>query len=137
MGQIPDCKNLQIKISHNHPQRTTLWRMRYPQHCFLGPKHRIEAEYTPEMWDAIFCIDGVMWDCLREKNDTPLSYEVQIFAQGADYKSLLEMLFYLCHNNDQQVYLEHVIPAPDPEIHTFRWMNHNSEITIKLIDNGN
>lgn len=136
MGQIGEVQNNALKILHNHPQRTTLWRMRYPQHCFLGTKLKVEAEYSPEMVDAIFCIDGVMWDCLREKNDTPLSYEVQIFAQGLDERRILEMLFYLCHNNDQQVYLEHVIPAPDPEIHTFRWMNDNSEIIIKLIGNG-
>lgn len=136
MGQQANDKISSIKIIHNHPQRTTLWRMRYPQHCFWGPKHQLEREYSPEMVDAIFSIDGVLWDCLREKGDTPLCYEVQIFAQGNERASLLEMLLYLSHNNDQGIYLAHSIPVPG-EGHVFTWENHNSQITIQLIDNGN
>lgn len=136
MGQVAQCKELQLKISHNHPQRTTLWRMRYPQHCFWGQREAIGAEYSPEMVDAIFSIDGVMWDCLREKQDKPLHYEVQIFAQGRERASLLEMLLYLSHNNDQGVYLAHSIPVPG-EGHVFTWSDEISEITIILKDSSN
>ena len=88
------------------------------------------------MVDAIFSIDGVLWDCLREKQDKPLCYEVQIFAQGNERASLLEMLLYLSHNNDQGIYLAHSIPVPG-EGHLFTWSDENSKITIQLIDNGN
>ena len=125
-----------IVIQHNHPQRSTLWRMKYPMHCFWGQKSQIEAEYSPAMVDAIFCIDGAIWDCLREKQDKPLHYEVQIFAQGRERASLLEMLLYLSHNNDQGVYLAHSIPVPG-EGHLFTWTDNLSKITIQLIDNGN
>jgi hypothetical protein len=123
-------------IQHDHPQRTTLWRMKYPKHCFWGQKAHIEAEYSPAMVDAIFCIDGVMWDCLLNSKDGPLCYEVQIFAQGRERASLLEMLLYLSHNNDQGVYLAHSIPVPG-EGHLFTWTDNLSKITIQLIDNGN
>lgn len=136
MGQIPNVQNSALKIIHNHLQRPSLWRMRYPQHSFWGQRKAIEAEYSPEMVDAIFSIDGVLWDCLREKQDKPLCYEVQIFAQGNERASLLEMLLYLSHNNDQGIYLAHSIPVPG-EGHLFTWSDENSKITIQLIDNGN
>ena len=125
-----------IAIQHNHPQRSSLWRIKYAQHCFWGKKSAIEAEYSPKMVDAIFCIDGVVWDCLREKQDKPLHYDVQIFAQGRERASLLEMLLYLSHNNDQGIYLAHSIPVPG-EGHVFTWSDDISKITIQLIDNGN
>jgi hypothetical protein len=136
MGQQAECKELQIKILHDHPQRPSLWRKKYPMHCFWGQKANIEAEYSPAMVDAIFCIDGVMWDCLREKQDKPLHYEVQIFAQGHERAVLLEALLYLVHDNDQGVYLAHSIPVPG-EGHLFTWTDNLSKITIQLIDNGN
>ena len=122
-----------MTVQHNHPQRPSLWRMKYPQHCFWGRRSAIEAEYSPAMVDAIFCIDGAIWDCLREKQDKPLHYDVQIFAQGRERASLLEMLLYLSHNNDQGVYLHHSIPVPG-EGHVFTWSDDISKITIQLIE---
>jgi hypothetical protein len=133
MGQQADYKISSIKILHDHPQRSTLWRMKYPQHCFWGQKAHIKAEYSEQMVDAIFCIDGVMWDCMREKHDGPLCYEVQFFAQGDDRALILEMLLYLSHNNDQGVYLHHSIPTPG-EGHLFTWTDNLSKITIQLIE---
>jgi len=133
MGQQADYKISSIKILHDHPQRTTLWRKKYPMHCFWGQRKAIEAEYSEQVVDAIFCIDGVMWDCLQNSKDGPLCYEVQIFAHGRERASLLEMLLYLSHNNDQGVYLAHSIPVPG-EGHLFTWTDNLSKITIQLIE---
>jgi hypothetical protein len=136
MGQQADYKIFSIKISHDHPQRPSLWRMKYPMHCFWGQKAHIEAEYSPEMVDAIFAIDGVMWDCLQNSKDGPLCYDVQIFAQGRERGVLLEALLYLVHNNDQGIYLAHSIPVPG-EGHVFTWTDNLSKITIILNDTSN